>query len=262
MLLDLHRTALTTARFRWLAFELVARDVRLRYRGTVLGFVWALLNPLLFMAIYTLVFSVYLHVRIPNYPLYLLCGMIPFNWLASSILSGVSAIPDGRMYVGKTLFPTELLILTPVLSNGVNFIISLALIFVFSLALGVHAGLPLLTVPLIVFGQFLLVSGVTAIVATFNVFFRDLQQLVNYATSALFFITPIFYQRSFVPEKWQFFVVWNPLAALVTMYQSVFYQGVMPSWREMAFVYITGFIAVALAAMWFQRYRDFFGEYV
>ncbi len=262
MLLDLYRTTLTALRYRWLAYELLIRDLKLRYRGTALGFVWALLNPLLFMAIYTLVFSIYLRIKIPNYPLYLLCGMIPFNWFAMSVQAAVTSIPDGRMYVGKTLFPTELLILTPVLVNGVNFLISLALIVVFALAMGVHLGWSLVLIPVVIIGQFLLVTGIAMILATFNVFFRDLQQLVTYATSALFFITPIFYTREMVPERFSFFITWNPLAALVQMYQSVFYRGTMPSFRELGFVYIAGIIALALAATWFQRYREFFGEYV
>src|SRR5215469_3718221 len=97
-------------RFRWLLVELVLRDLRLRYRGSVLGFAWTLLNPLFFMAIYTLVFSVYLRVPIPHYPLFLLSGLVPWTWFATAIQQGATAIVDGRLYVGKTTFPTEVLI--------------------------------------------------------------------------------------------------------------------------------------------------------
>lgn len=262
MLLDLNRTARTTFRYRWLAYEQLAHDLKLRYRGTMLGFVWALLNPLLFLAIYTLVFSVYLHVRIANYPLYLLCGMIPYTWLATSVQSGITTIPDGRMYVGKTLYPIELLVLAPILTNGVNFLISLVLIFIFALVVGVHLGLSLLLLPVVVAAQLLLIVGTTLIFATFNVFFRDLQQLVSYFMTALFFITPIFYARSFVPEKWHFLITFNPLAALVSMYQAILYSGVMPSMKELAFAGGVGLVLLVIGASCFQRYRDYFGEYI
>lgn len=262
MLLDLHRTTRTTLRYRWLAMELLSHDLKVRYRGTILGFMWALLNPLLFMAIYTLVFSVYLHIRIPNYPLYLLCGMIPYTWLANAVQQGISAIPDGRMYVGKTLFPTELLILAPILVNGVNFIISLVLIALFALVMGVHLGWSLLLLPVVVAIEFLLIAGTTLLAATFNVFYRDLQQLVAYAMSALFFITPIFYQRESVPAKWHFLITFNPLAAIISMFQSILYSGSMPSFKELGFAAAVAVVLVAVAAACFQRYRDFFGEYV
>ncbi len=228
----------------------------------MLGFAWALLNPLLFMAIYTLVFSIYLRVRIHDYPLYLLCGMIPFNWLASSMQQGITAIPDGRMYVGKTLFPTELLVLTPILSNGVNFVISLVLVLLLSLVLGVHLGWSLLLLPFIAAAELLLLVALVTLAATFNVFYRDLQQLIVYAVTALFFVTPIFYARSSVPAQWSFLITWNPLAALVNMYQAILYQGGVPSGKDFAFVIVVGLIALTIAASYFERYRDFFGEYV
>lgn len=259
---DIRTSVREVARYRWLLYELVVRDVRLRYRGSILGFAWTLVNPILFMIIYTLVFSVYLRSNIHAYPLFLLSGMIPWTWAASAIGQAVTAILDGRMYVGKTLLPTELLILVPVLSNAVNFVITIVLLFPVSVALGVNVGWALLYLPILVLVELCMTLGFSFLVATINVFYRDLQQLVGYALMALFFLTPIFYAREAVPARLQFLIVFSPIAALVSAYQSVFYSGAPPDWRELLFA--AGFSVLLLfgSLVYFNRHRDAFAEYV
>jgi len=258
----LRSRALAVARYRWLLFELVNRDVRLRYRGSVLGFAWTLLNPVLFMAIYTLVFSVILKSGVRAYPLFLLSGLIPWTWFSSAVGQAVTSILDGRMYVGKTLLPAELLVLVPVLSNGVNFLITIALLFPVSLALGVNVGWALLFLPILVFAELCMALGFSFFVATLNVFYRDFQQLVGYALLAAFFLTPIFYSRMVVPPNLQFMVAFSPIAALISGYQSVFYYGRPPSWSELLFAVAFGIFILLAGALYFNRHRDAFGGYV
>lgn len=252
----------TVVRYRWLLWELVVRDLTLRYRGSVLGFAWTLLNPVLFMVVYTLVFSVYLKNGIHNFPLYLLSGMIPWLWIAGAIGQAVTSIIDGRAYVGKTLMPTELLILVPVLSNGVNFLITIALLFFVSIALGVNASWAALFLPLLVLIQLSITLGLALLVATFNVFYRDLQQIVGYALLAVMFLTPMFYLRSSVPPNLQFIVTYSPIAALISGYQNVFYYGVPPDWRALLFAAAFGIAILAVGSAYFSRCVDAFGEYV
>ena len=258
----LHDTLGTVVRYRWLLFELVKRDLKLRYRGSILGVAWTLLNPLIFMAIYTLVFSVYLKTGLPNFPLFLLAGLVPWTWVSTAISQASNSIVDGGAYVGKTLMPIELLVIVPVLSNGVNFLITIALLFPVSLFLGVNVGWALLFLPLLLLIELVLTLGISLLVATANVFYRDLQQLVGYAIMALFFLTPIFYARAAVPAKLQFLVTFSPFAALISSYQAVFYYGVVPSWRDLLFAAAFGAIVLVLALLSFNRYRDAFAEYV
>jgi lipopolysaccharide transport system permease protein len=259
---NLRAYATTLVRYRYLLFEMVVRDVKIRYRGSILGFAWTLLNPVLFMGIYTLVFSVYLRSNIHAYPLFLLAGLIPWMWFSATVAQSVTAILDGRAYVGKTLLPTELLILVPVLSNGLNFLITIALLFPISIALGANAWWALLFLPILTAIELCLTLAVSLLVATVNVFYRDLQQLVGYGITALFFLTPIFYARTSVPQNLQFLVTFNPLAALIGTFQSVFYDGTPPSWKHLVFaaVFAVGLLLAALA--YFDRRRDAFGEYV
>jgi lipopolysaccharide transport system permease protein len=214
------------------------------------------------MAVYTLVFSVYLKSGIHDYALFLLSGLVPWMWLSGAIAQSVTAILDGRAYVGKTLLPTELLVFVPVLSNAVNFAVTILLLFPVSLALGINVGWAVLFLPLLLVIEFSIALGLSLLVATYNVFYRDLQQLVGYALMALFFLTPIFYARSAVPEKLQFLVAFSPFAALISGYQNVFYYGVPPDWRELLFAAAFGAITLGAGLAAFNRSRDAFGEYV
>jgi lipopolysaccharide transport system permease protein len=260
--LSIYSSVATLYRFRWLLYELVVRDLKLRYRGSVLGFAWTLLNPILFMAIYTLVFSVYMRVGIHDYPLYLLSGLIPWTFIQSAIQQAITAIPDGRMYVGKSLFPIELLVVVPVLSNAVNFMLSLFLVIGLALALGVHIGWMLLLLPVIIAIELVMVVGLAFLGATVNVFYRDIQQLVGYALTAIFFVTPIFYAASSVPPKFTFLLACSPIAALIASFQSILYYGLTPSWGGVLFAAVFSIFVLGASIGYFNRYRDAFAEYV
>jgi lipopolysaccharide transport system permease protein len=252
----------TIVRYRWLLAEMVWRDLKLRYRGSVLGFAWTLLNPLLFMAIYTLVFSVILKSSIHDFPLYLLSGLIPWTWISAAIGQSTTAILDGRGYIGKTLMPPELFVIVPVLSNGVTFLITIVLLLPVSAYLGVNVGWALLfLLPLTAIALFLTL-GFSFLVATANVFFRDLQQLVGYALTAMFFLTPIFYARTSVPPGLRFLVTFNPFAGLIASFQNVFYYGVRPGWHDILFAGASSVIILVLGMATCNRWRDAFAEYV
>lgn len=255
-------TARKLYRFRWLLIELVWRDLVLRYRGSVLGFAWTLLNPILFMAVYTLVFSVYLKSGVRAYPLFLLSGMVPWLWVSSAVAQAVTSILDGRTFVGKTLLPTELLVIVPVLSNGLNFLITIALLFLVSVSLGVNVGWALVFLPLLIVIQLCMTLAFALLAATVNVFYRDFQQIVNYLIMAFIFLTPIFYQRTAVPPGLQWMVKFSPIAALIAGYQQVFYYGTPPSWRDLLFAGVFGVVLLLIAMTYFNRNRDAFVEFV
>lgn len=261
-MLSIYANVRVVIRYRWLLYELVIRDLRLRYRGSVLGFAWTLLNPVLFMGIYTLVFGVFLKSSLHNYPLYLLAGMIPWYWILGAVSQSVTAIVDGATYVGKTLLPVELLVLVPVLSNGVNFLITIALLFPVSIALHVNVGWALLFLPTLVVIELCMTLGFSFLVATFNVFYRDLQQLVGYILLALFFLMPIFYSRSMVPANLQALIKLNPIAALIASYQDVFYSGTLPSWHSLVFAGAFAIFILGVGLGYFNRLREAFVEYV
>jgi lipopolysaccharide transport system permease protein len=261
-MLSIYANVRVVFRYRWLLYELVVRDLRLRYRGSVLGFAWTLLNPVLFMGIYALVFGVFLKANVPNYPLFLLAGLIPWYWVTGAVSQSVTSIVDNATYVGKTLMPTELLVLVPVASNGLNFLITMALLFPVAIALHVNVLWAFLFLPLLIAIELCLVLGVSLLVSTFNVFYRDLQQLVGYVLLAVFFLTPIFYAKSSIPPKIQFIVKYNPIAALMSGYQDTFYAGALPSWHALAFAALFAIFVLGVGVGYFNRFREAFVEYI
>lgn len=249
-------------RYRWLAYELITRDLKLRYRGSALGFAWTLLNPLLFMGVYVLVFGVYLKIGIPNYAVYLLSGLLPWAWFANALMQGTSAILDGRMYVGKTIFPAEVLVLVPVCSNFVNFLFSLPVLVVVVLLFHGSLGAPLLVLPAIVVIQMMLTVAVLFFLATLNVYYRDFQQLMTYAVMLLFYLTPIFYQLTAVPVKIRPFVEASPITVLVRSYQQVFYANQWPDLASFAYLFFVALVLLFLGHAFFKRHKESFGEYL
>lgn len=249
-------------RYRWLLYELVLRDLVLRYRGSILGFAWTLLNPVLFMAVYTMVFSVILKSSIPHYPLFLLSGLIPWLWFSGAVTQSSTAILGGSTYIGKTLMPAELLVLVPVLSNGINFLITILLLLPVSVAFGANVTWGLLFLPALVAIELCMTLGLSLLLATATVFYRDLQQIITYVFTAVFFLSPIFYTKENVPANLRFLVTYNPLASLISAFHSGFYKGVPPNLADLIPAATFAACVLAIGLLYFNSMRDTFGEHV
>jgi ABC-type polysaccharide/polyol phosphate export permease len=249
-------------RYRWLIVELVSREIRLRYRGSVLGFAWTLLNPLLFMGVYVMVFGTFLRLGFHNFALFLLSGNMAFLWFSSAVNQGTGAILAGRMYVGKTVFPSEVLVLVPVLAGAVNFVLSLPILIVADLIFGQHLGIGLLYLPVLMIAEIMIAVGVLFFFATINVFYRDFGQLEQYIILLLFYITPIIYRASTVPEPYRQIVVSSPIAQMIIAYQDILFFNVLPSPLDLALLYAFGGALLVAGHAVFSRYHETFGEYL
>lgn len=222
-----------------------------------------MLNPLLFAGVYVLIFGVFLRVGLPHFALYLLCGLLPWNWFAGAITQGTTSIVDGRNYVGKTVFPTEALVIVPMLSYAVNFLLSLpllAIVMAFDRVAPSLAGLALL--PIVIAVQAGVTLAVLFFVATINVFYRDFQQLVGYVLLLLFYLIPIVYPRDRIPGALHGVLLADPLAIVVLAYQDVFYYGRAPDAGALAFAAACTIVLIAASYAFFERYREALGEFV
>ena len=249
-------------RYRWLLYELVVRDLVLRYRGSALGFIWTLLNPLLFLGVYTLVFSVYMRAAIPNYTVFLIAGLLPWQWFATSINLGTSSIIDGRMFIGKAVFAPVILVLVPVLSNFVNFVLSLPILLFIAFIFGTHPNWPMLVLPVLVGIQLLLTVGIMLCLATMNVFFRDLQQLVNVILMLLFYLSGIILPISSIPENARIFVMANPMVPLLMGYQNIFAYDKLPDALPVLYSLVAAIVIFYAGSTLFNRYKDAFADFV
>jgi len=249
-------------RHRWLIYELVARDLKSRYRGSVIGFFWTLLNPLAFMGIYTLVFSTFLRFNIENYPIFLLSGLMPWLWFSESISSGNNCVLNGSIFIKSSIFPSEVLPVVSVTSAMMNFVFALPLVLLFLALFHVHLGWSLLALPIVMAVQFVFTLGVVLLLATYNVFFRDLQQLVGHALLALFFLTPIFYDWSIVPDRFRVLLELNPLSTLILSYKYVLYYGDFPHWDNFGIVAVIALVLFSIGSWSFESHKEVFAEYL
>lgn len=250
-------------RQRWLVIELVRRELKLRYRGTWLGFLWTMLNPLIMMVVYTLVFSAFLGLGIPKFPAFLLCGLLPWMmWFTESVTSGTNCLVNHAGFLKNTVFPSEVLPVVSVAVGMMNYLFSLPLLLLLLLVFHVPPKATLLALPVVMAVQFIFTLGLVYLTATYNVFFRDLSYLVNHLLLALFFLTPIMYDFSVIPERFHWILKLNPLTIIIDSYRNIFLYGAWPHWENLGYVLVLGIALVILGSWAFETHREVFAEYL
>jgi lipopolysaccharide transport system permease protein len=239
---------------------LIARDLKARYRGTVLGFLWSFLNPLIFMSVYLLVFSVFLRIQMENYAAFLLCGLLPWTWFASAVTESSRSIIDNRALVMRSAAPSEIFPLVSIGANLMHFLLSLPILLVLLMIFGVRPRWTLVLFPLVVVVQFLFTLGLGLICAALAVRFRDLLQLTSTALNLWFFITPVFYPSTMVPPGLRPLLLLNPMAYLIGAYQNVLFYRRAPHPFEFALVMVLALVLVVAGEWIFSARRDSFAD--
>ena len=221
-------------KYRELVENLVIRDLKLRYKNSALGFLWSLLNPLLLMGVFTVVFTIMLpNYRVPNFPVFVLCALLPWNFFSASVMGSLDSITGNSHLIKKVYFPREILTISKVLSNFVNFMLSLPVLILLLVFFHMPITWWILYLPLVMLVHMLFTLGVTLILATLNVFYRDTGVIMEVLMLAWFFLTPIFYPIDLLPE-WavamgvtlpvrRLTYILNPMASIVASYRSVLY---------------------------------------
>lgn len=218
-------------RYRELLVNLIIRDLKVRYKNSVLGFFWSLANPLVQVATITIVFKFILNIGIPNYSAYLLCAFLPWTFFQMSVLDAAMSVLFHGDLVKKTYFPREVLPASIVLSNLVHFILALVVFFIYLLVLGTPILATWLLLPVVVFFQLLLNMGVAFFVSCLNVFYEDVKYLATVLLSLLFYLMPVVYlveqvvSSERIPEAYRplllklYYI--NPLSMLMTAYRKL-----------------------------------------
>jgi len=247
-------------RYRALIWTLVVKELKLRYRGSVLGFFWSFLNPLLLMAVYALVFSVYMRIQMEHYPVFMFCGLLPWIWFSASLLEGVNSIVGRGDLITKAFFPPQILPMVTLFSNLINFLLSLPILFIFLWASHVIPGWPLIVLPAILFAQFLFTLGLVLALSAMNVHFRDLTHILGNVLTLWFFVCPIIYPLKQIPERFRFLVDFNPMALLTLMYQDVFFYDRFPNLKVLGGLIALGIVVIIVGNAIFNTYRESFAE--
>ena len=266
-------------RYRDLIQNLVMRDLKVRYKSSVLGFLWSLLNPLLLMLVFTVVFTVMMpNADIPKFPVFLLCALLPWNFFSSAMMGAVNSIVYNGSLIKKVYFPREIMPISVVLSTFVNFLLSLPVLFIFLAIFQVPFTIWLIYLPVIMIVQVVFAIGVALVLATLNVFYRDTAVILEVVLQAWFFLTPIFYPAEFLPE-WRTVLgialpvrrltyILNPMASIVASYRSVLYgftngaPPAPPAWDFFSRTVVTAVVCFLIGYAIFIRHSWRFGEEV
>jgi lipopolysaccharide transport system permease protein len=257
--------------YRELIRNLVIRDLKVRYKSSVLGVLWSLLNPLLMTLVFTVVFTFMLpNNTIQHFPLFFLCGFLPWSFLSASLIGATGSIVNNSSLIKKVYFPREILPISNVLSNLVNFLVALIVLFGMVFAFRVRLSAAVLMLPLIILAQMMFITGMALILSTANVFYRDTQHILEIVMQAWFFITPIFYPITILPKEKVLLGVtvdvqlWlrrlNPMASLVASYQDILYWGHPTGWDFFLRTLATCAIVLVIGYAFFCRFSSVFGE--
>lgn len=217
--------------------ELIARDVKLRYRGSYFGMAWTLLNPIAELAVLLFIFGSVLPLQIPNYSSFLFTGLLVYTWFQTSLFFATVAVVNNRDLIRRPNVPLAVLPIVSVASTMLHFLLSLPVLFVLMAATGVPFTRALLALPLLIAVEFVLILGLSYPLAAVNVWFRDTQYFLKVGLQLLFFMTPIFYEARTIPERYRSLYALNPMVGLVEGYRDVIVRGVLPplqSWLTLA----------------------------
>lgn len=247
--------------YRYLIQNLVSREVRLRYKNSFLGFFWSFLNPLLIMTVFTLVFQVFLGIERKHFQLWLLCALLPWNWCITSVMGSVSSIVANSNLIMKVFFPREVLPVSLVFSNLVQFLLALCVYMVWALIVQIPFSASLLLLPVVLFMQLLFLAGLGLFLSALNVFYRDVGIIMEAVTLAWFFLTPIFYDISEVkPGLASFVYRLNPMASLIASYRSILYYGDYPGTDFFLRTFVTCLLFFIVGYAFFLKLAPNFGE--
>jgi len=258
---------------RILIQNLVVRELKARYRGTVLGFLWSFFNPLLLMIVYTAVFGFIIRPRDPAfdqspwlYALFLFCGILPWVWFSSSSLESANVLMVHGNLIKKILFPAEVLPVVTVTSNFVHFSFGLPILLLFVPVFGKTYTAYLLFLPFVIIVQYVFTLGFSLLIASLTVHFRDIRDILANWLTFWFFATPIVYPMSFETIQkssvLQTFLNLNPMTHIMQGYQNCLFFGSMIRWKRLGVTFLVALVLFFIGYTVFDRLRDSFPEEV
>lgn len=240
----------------------VQKEIRGKYKGSFLGVLWSFLNPLLMVLVYALVFPYIMRTNVDNYLVYLITGVIPWNFFTTCITTGCNCVWINGGIIKKVYFPREILPISVVAAGLINFLISCVIILLFVLFGGIGFSIQLLWLPLIAIIQSTLSLGLLFILSAINVYVRDIEYLVGFLLNLLFYATPILYTADMFPESIRWVLYLNPMTTIIESYRNIFYYQQSPTLIPLMIVFMVSFIILIIGYLIFKKLERGFAEEV
>lgn len=247
--------------YREMIMSLVKRDLKSRYKGSVLGFFWMFLNPLLQLCVYTIVFSTIMRMGIDKFYLFMFVAFVPWLFFSTCLSSGTTVVLSQQDMVKKIYFPREVLPIAFTISQFVNMLLSFIVIFVVVVFSGVNINpVALLYLPLIMVIEFVLVLGVTYLVSALTVYFRDMEHIMSILAMAWMYLTPVIYPVEMVPEQYVKLFYLNPMTSITIAYRDILYYGNVPQMDTLVNAVVMGVVVLVIGQITFSRLQRHFVE--
>lgn len=247
--------------YRQMIFSLVKRDLRGRYKGSVLGFLWTFLNPLLQLVVYTLVFSVIMRAGIEDYYIFLFVALVPWLFFSSALTGGAGSVLASKDMVKKIYFPREVMPIAYVTTSFVNmllsFLVVLAVLFVTGFGCNWRA---MLYLPVIMIVEYILALGIALLASALTVYLRDLEYILGIVAMAWQFLTPVMYSSEMVPEQLLPVFNLNPMTPVIEAYRQILYYQQIPQVSTLLHAFVLGIVFVFVGFIVFRRLQRGFAE--
>lgn len=247
--------------YRDMINSLVRRDLRGKYKGSVLGFLWTFINPLCQIIVYTIVFSVIIRSDLEQFYVYMITGMVPWLFFDMALRQGTGCVRYQGEMVKKIYFPREVLPIACVTSNFINMLLCFFIVFfvIFVSGIGLYWE-AFFWLPIVMGTEYLLTLGFALLVAAGTVYLKDLEHIVTVMLMVWIYLTPIMYPVNMIPEN----IVWifrmNPMTAIIDAYHAILYWRVMPNYTELVYSFLFGIVLLAVGEIIFIKLSDNFAE--
>ncbi len=249
--------------YLYLFVHLILKDFRVRYRNMSLGVLWSLLNPLVMMGVLTFVFTqIFNKQPIPNYPLFVLCGMVPYNFFTIAWLTGTTSIVDNAGLIKRVPVPREVIPVTTVLACCIHLLVQIGLLLVMVMWFHIRLNIQWVWLPLIWAFEIIFVCGLAMFSSAVNVFIRDTRYVVESANLVLFWLVPVFYDSNFIPERYRALYGLNPVAALVVLLRQILLQAQRPEFATLGRLTAVSLTTFMVGLLFFRRMKPRFYEHI
>jgi ABC-type polysaccharide/polyol phosphate export permease len=249
-------------RYRELIWALALKELKIRYKRSVLGFMWALLNPAFMMLVLTLVFSSIMKLPIPHYAIFLLSVLLPWTFFSQSLSYAVEAIVSNGDLIKKVAVPKLVFPMAAIVSNLINLLLSLIPLMILVPVLHHPFYWTWIYLPVPILALVIFTLGMTFFFAAANVYYRDVAHILQVVLSAWFYLTPIIYPIDMFPKQYQWILKLNPLIYVINGFRLSVYYGMLPKAPSIIASFVTAFISLLIGFALFKKYQETFVYYV
>ncbi|MBR3134880.1 MAG: ABC transporter permease [Clostridia bacterium] len=246
--------------YRELIKTSVKKDIGGKYKHSFLGVLWSFINPLLQIAVYAIIFPLIMKNNIENYTVFMVCGLIPWTYFSTVLNRASFVMIENGNIIKKVYFPREILPLSLVTSETVNFLISSLLILAFVLINGMGISIYALAFPIVLLAQYIMLIGLALIFSSVTVYFRDLQHFIGVVLQLFFYATPIVYSLEVIPEQFRWILLLNPMTYIIDGYRDIFYNKEMPEISMLGIIIAIGIAVTIIGYLLFNKLQKRFAE--